>query len=563
MQGTEGSAGKAQNGESRGRQILSTLLFCGIGILLFFAVQKLLTPKYSWPKHTENIKYTIDGFRNLEENSQEVIFLGTSHMVYGIAPMEMYRDYQIVSYDLATSIQTVEGSYFLLKQVFKTQSPKVVVLDLSGVFFNDESRRNMDAGVHYIMDAYPLSADKVEFAANYQKLYERVKDNETVRVNAGVAAENVFWTSLFPLIKYHDRWNEMNETDFTGYFPLKNYYSAGQCVCSVVKPGAATVESLNETMEEMREAGVYEVELQEENLVYVERIKELCDAHGCSLLLTKIPSIISPAVYSSSWTTDRAAVARKIAEDLGVPYVDLTYDTDLGLDMTLDTQDGGMHLNHRGAVKTAKFFGKYLAENYGVGGRPNQQYEENLALYEEIADLAALQSEQDLCTYLEKLKAGEDRYLILMTAQNDMQQGLSEAEKEALHAFGLTQEYGPDFYMNSYIAVIDRGQVVTEQSSMDVLDYNMTLEDGTKISMNSRGYLANAASWTTVNGEDYGCHRIGLNIVVLDAETHLLLDSVAFDTYRPVHEVTRVAELIFNALREYENTKLFGFERKK
>ena len=563
MQETKDTSVKAEQGNGRSGRILSTILFWGIGVLLFFAVQQLLTPKFSWPKHTENIKYTVDGFRGLEEDTQDVIFLGTSHTTYGLAPMKMYEDYGIVAYDLATSIQTVEGSYFLLEQVFRTQSPKAVVMDVSGLFFNDESNRNMDAGCHYILDAFPLSRDKIEFARNYQKLYERVKDNEAVRRNAGAAAENVFWPSVVPMIKYHDRWQEINETDFTGYFPLENYYSAGSCICSVVVAGNATVDSMNETAEEMKEAGVYEVFLQEENTEYVRRMKELCEENGCTLILTKIPSIVSPAYYSSAWTKDRSDLARSFADSLGIAYIDLTYDTDLGLDLTKDTQDGGRHLNWFGAEKTSDFFGKYFSENFGLGGKTNAQYEENLKTYRKVTDLAELQGEQDLVTYLEKLREKEDEVVILMAAQNDMQQGLSDEEKQALHALGITEEFGDEHYMMSYLAMIDRGTIVEEEASMEALSYRTTLADGTEISMTSKGYLASAGCSMQVNGEEYAYNTIGLNIVVLDARTHLVLDSVVFDTYRPVHSVKRQAELIFNLLRQYENTVMFGYERKE
>ena len=67
----------------------------------------------------------------MEANSVDVLFLGTSHVGKGISPMKIYENTGIKSYNLFTSMQGVESSFFLLENALKRQQPKVVFLDVS------------------------------------------------------------------------------------------------------------------------------------------------------------------------------------------------------------------------------------------------------------------------------------------------------------------------------------------------------------------------------------------------------------------------------------------------
>ncbi|MBQ4473851.1 MAG: hypothetical protein II930_06085 [Lachnospiraceae bacterium] len=542
-------------------RLCRTVLFWGLGLVLFFCVQKLLTPKYSWPKFDENQKYTVDGFRSLEKNTEDVFFLGTSHMLFGVSPMRLYEQYGISAYNLATSVQTVEGSYFLMQQIFRTQSPKVIILDASELFFSDDTGRNLDAGVHYIMDAFPLSPEKVEFAWNYQQLYDRAKDNPQVREAAGAYAENVFWSCLLPVIKYHDRWQEMNETDFTGYQTLDNYYTAGQFLSSVVQEVTLTKESMKEQADELKERGLYRTEIPEQNLVFLRKMKELCDENRCQLVLTKVPCYAKPGSYFSAWTEDRFETTAKTAEDLGIEYIDLMYEADVPLDLGTDSVDGGKHLNAKGSLKTSDYFGQYLQENCGVGSVRNERYEENLPAYRQVFDVVELEAEGSLTAYLDKLIQNRDRYVIVIAGQNDMQAGLSEEEKEKLSGLGLKTAFDEKMYMHSYLAVIEKGNVRYEAESVDTLSKELTLDGGARLQLVSGGYLAYSRCSVILEGNEYAQNTIGMNVVVIDPGTGLVLDSVVFNTYSSAHPGKRTAAWTNRFLRAYENSLIFGFPR--
>lgn len=58
-----------------------------------------------------------------------------------------------------------------------------------------------------------------------------------------------------------------------------------------------------------------------------------------------------------------------------------------GIDYSVDTYDGGLHLNLTGAEKLSKFFGKILKEEYDLTDhRGDVLYEQKLKEYKESID---------------------------------------------------------------------------------------------------------------------------------------------------------------------------------
>lgn len=58
---------------------------------------------------------------------------------------------------------------------------------------------------------------------------------------------------------------------------------------------------------------------------------------------------------------------QQFADENNVDYINfIPLQNDIGLDMSQDTYDAGLHLNTTGAEKMADYFGKYLVENYNL-----------------------------------------------------------------------------------------------------------------------------------------------------------------------------------------------------
>lgn len=131
----------------------------------------------------------------------------------------------------------------------------------------------------------------------------------------------------------------------------------------------------------------------------------------------------------------------------------------------------------------------------------------------------------DIYEYLRKLKD----YSFIISIKDDAFSGWNEDLTASLKELGLE---GGFTYRESYIAVVENGEIKNEQVGHDPLEYS----DGT-ISVTSAGMEAGNYSSILVNGNEYSKQGRGLNIVVLkDGE---VIDSVNFDTWSWLYPCTR------------------------
>ena len=95
------------------------ILFILIGFTLFLVLRQLFIPKWYYPSLTtrEPTSRVLTGIYDEPRETIDTVFLGTSHMLYGVAPMELYEKYGIKSYNMSTSAQPIHLSYYLFKNI--------------------------------------------------------------------------------------------------------------------------------------------------------------------------------------------------------------------------------------------------------------------------------------------------------------------------------------------------------------------------------------------------------------------------------------------------------------
>lgn len=97
----------------------------GLGVLLTVTV--LLTHPYS---------YTMQSwyeYKALERDSLDVIMVGNSHMYTSAAPMQLWRDYGIASWDIGASAMNTPAKLAYIEEALKTQTPQVLALEAYSV----------------------------------------------------------------------------------------------------------------------------------------------------------------------------------------------------------------------------------------------------------------------------------------------------------------------------------------------------------------------------------------------------------------------------------------------
>ena len=106
--------------------------------------------------------------------------------------------------------------------------------------------------------------------------------------------------------------------------------------------------------------------LPERSMVYLERMRALCEERGIELVLIKAPTNDWKYHWHDEWNAEIEAYAA----EHGLRYYNFVDKTDeIGIDWSTDTYDMGVHLNVYGAEKLTSYFGEILREELKLEDR--------------------------------------------------------------------------------------------------------------------------------------------------------------------------------------------------
>ena len=178
--------------------------------------------------------------------------------------------------------------------------------------------------------------------------------------------EEDFLSYVFPVLRYHSRFDKLTAEDFTYLFRDKDNTHNGHLINQNVKPVGKLPAK----------RALADYAFPEICCDYLQKMTDLCKEKGVELILMKAPSLYP------YWYEEYDAQIADFAKENGLAYYDFTKVTEeIGLDFQTDTYDSGLHLNHGGAVKLSGYFADILAEKHGM--EDHREDPEIAALYEE------------------------------------------------------------------------------------------------------------------------------------------------------------------------------------
>ncbi len=260
-----------------------------------------------------------------KEDDYDVLFFGTSHVMNGVFPMELWNTYGITSYNMGGSDHKIPSSYWVMRNALDYAHPKVVVID--AMYLNHDGTMNKPEQVHETMDAFPLSRTKID----------AIND-----ILSGSGGKLPF---IWNFIVYHNRWAELSADDLLPEAPsdkgavMNTHYS---------EPRGLVYDDLTSTLP--RETTGTE---------YLRKFIEYCESQGIEVLVTYIPFSALPEEQTNSNT------AREISAEYSVNYLGF-HDLLNVIDLNTDCADKESHLNPSGARKITDYLGKYLRKHYDV-----------------------------------------------------------------------------------------------------------------------------------------------------------------------------------------------------
>lgn len=296
------------------KKLIRAILFPAILCLLLAPASLLVLPKNNTAE-AGTLHPDADGILSQKKDSIDVLFLGDSLAYCGFMPLELWDTYGIPSFVCSSLAQKAFETEELLEQALTCQTPKVVVLDVNVLYWTCKQ----DAAAFYELGAE------------------------------------------VPVFRYHDRWKSLTAADF---FSLPHYTAESPNRGYFMKTG--TEYSPHDDYMEVRKG---RGKPGHGSLRYLRQMAELCARKDIQLVLCSVPS-------AANWNRSRHEAIEKIAEDLGVPYVDGNL-ADIGIDWHTDTPDGGDHMNPKGAAKVTAWIGAYLRQTYALPDRREDPSYEN------------------------------------------------------------------------------------------------------------------------------------------------------------------------------------------
>ena len=322
------------------RIILIILIF----VLIFIFFNRLLSPKYA----TSLVEGSMISQYYNESKDHEVIFIGDCEVYANFSPMVMYEEEGIKAYVRGSSQQLVWQSYSILEETLKYETPKVVVFNVNALRYSE-----------------PVSEEYNRLTIDYMKWSKQKMDI----IKSSMTEDENIWYYIFPILRYHSRYDKLTEEDFEYLFKRKDNTFNGFLVNKNIKPAG--------DLPVQRKLASYQFE--DICYDYLDKITKLCKDNGIQVVLIKAPSLYP------YWYDEYDEQMQKYAEENNVDYYNLkNYVDEIGIDYSVDTYDGGLHLNLTGATKLSEFFANILMENYDLTNyKGDPLYEQKLKEYKE------------------------------------------------------------------------------------------------------------------------------------------------------------------------------------
>ncbi len=455
---------------------ITLLLLC----LLLCALQQVVKLK------TSDIQF--DAFYQSEENF-DVLFLGTSHVMNGISPMDLWEQNGIVAYNLATPGCRIATSYWTLKNALDYTTPKVVVLDCA-YLLDDKINTNINYS-HRLFDAMPLTGTKLQ------------------ALNDLVESRSARLSFLFPFFIYHSRWDELTMSDF--YFDT--YYG------TMGFSGQVTVEPTEIPYFSLQSGA----DISNVSTEYLQKIIQLCKTQNISLVLTFLPFNASEASQND------AAYVAAMAQEYGLDWIDpntLSEIINPDIDFANNYEDNA-HINLSGAHKLSYYIGSYLASHYNLPDhREDSAYaawNEYHAVYRE-AKQQYLTAQTYASSYL-MLLADRDFDLVLSVQDSSLWD--NPAYAELLDNLGIDSEQVSDNTKTIVISGSDRTvnyfhSPCSAGASFDTAIGSISIQPGENTENVLR--LDSGEICSFASSDD----STAVSVVVIDHSTKAFVDQVSF-----------------------------------
>lgn len=293
---------------------------------------RILLPKYTssdgWPTTSTFLK-----FYELDKDSVDVLFLGSSHMAAAVNPIQLGEEFGIRAYNLSSEQQNLFVSYYWLREALRFQKPETVVLDC--YFLERISFEPMNSEESFIRK----SLDYMKWSA-----VKREAVGELCRADKGQSEVSYYLTN----IRFHERWKSLTRTDFASYREIADHDGLNGYKRLAETYGEDDYVPLVDGSD--RTMGAFA----EPMGTYLDKIRTLCSENDIELIL-----IMTPYFYEDAGLHNAISA---YAQEKQVAFYDFNEEKlyhALNYNFREDNCEKS-HVNENGASKITSYLGRIL-----------------------------------------------------------------------------------------------------------------------------------------------------------------------------------------------------------
>lgn len=309
-------------------KIFKIILFMGILLFLLRSVSYIV-------RTNGDAKGRFAGFYAEEENSIDVLMIGSSTVGTSFCAPYMWEHYGFISYPLSSNSQRPKAIKYLIEEGLKYQKPALIVIEMRTFIADDEELATDEAHIREVVDNMEYSWHRIEtinaLADHFDDKWPFYIDLLKYHSNIGMLARTEQW-------KYYDYNTKSKEKGFL----IKNHVEQFR------------IEDTPDLYTENRVA----IPMNQEEVLR-DLLEYLKDNNLEALF------VVSPRAGLEDYEAMMNYCA-DIVEEAGFGFLNLNYKySEMEFDYKSDMDDGA-HTNVWGALKCSDVLGQYIVDNYEV-----------------------------------------------------------------------------------------------------------------------------------------------------------------------------------------------------
>lgn len=484
------------------KKIAATFCFFAIFIYVFVSVTYLFRGDLESRKSVVGVK---------EVEPLDMIYVGGSAAYCYWEPLKAWNDCGFTSYNVATPGIQSESILYYIKNSLKYQTPKLFVVGVRSFEYYQKDV-GTESGLRRTSDSLDFfDMDRIRFIRTY--LSRRTMDIDELSLYLDIMKYHTNYEAL----SSPEAWEMIDnsgEAPYMGAIIQNNYYYLEEPKLFQTQSRVELDPNASETLFELL---------------------NFCKEKELNVLFVVCPYSISERDYAIYNTI------QDVVSSYGYDFLNTNdYYAEMGFDFSRDFSDQS-HVNDYGAERYTMFLENYIKENYDLPDhRGEVKYDRWNELYEEFADQReagktritkmieeAKQGEvlaNKLCENIEDLSVWCDlvkdsRFTVLAVGEGESFGAMSDREKKALEAMGLSDIKG-----DNYIRILSDAEILYANAKNES-------ECETKIGVqkNVDCLINNEDEGRSIVIESMECSRKdieGINIVIFENDYRYIVDSL-------------------------------------